>query len=55
MEAGENQAEGPIFLEGLFCEDGDESIQDCQRRRPQILGLTSCTHLGDVWIKCNGQ
>lgn len=45
---------GPIFLEGLFCSDNDEVIQECSRR-VQSVGLTSCTHVEDVWIQCNGK
>lgn len=43
----------PIFLDQLYCTDNDEALQDC-RRGIVGLGLTTCSHHEDVWVRCLG-
>ena len=45
---------GPIFLDELYCTEKDNSLQDC-RRGILIIGLTTCSHTEDVWVKCFGK
>ena len=54
VEDGNVLTSGPIFLEGLYCTENDVSLQNC---RMEILGigLTSCSHDEDVWVKCYGE
>ena len=53
MEPSSFKNSGPIYLDELFCTDMDETIQECQRGI-RAIGLTTCTHLEDIWIQCNG-
>lgn len=44
---------GPIFLDQLACTDSDTSLIECNRGG-QILGITACDHMQDVWVECKG-
>ena len=44
---------GPIYLDELFCTKHDVALQDC-KKGIHGLGLTTCNHDQDVWLKCNG-
>lgn len=43
----------PIFLDELYCNENDNFLEDCNKGILGI-GLTTCSHTEDVWIKCFG-
>ena len=43
---------GPIFLTTLGCLGHEESLLECNSFFP--IGIHSCDHSHDVWIKCIG-
>ena len=47
-----SQGTGPIFLDELACEGGEEAVLDCNRAP---LGLHACTHSQDVAVQCIGE
>ena len=47
-----SQGTGPIFLDELACEGGEEAVLDCHRAP---LGLHACTHSQDVAVQCIGE
>lgn len=47
-------AEGPIFLDRLRCDGTESSLLDC-RLGLRGIGLTTCDHSADVWIKCTSK
>ena len=46
-------AEGPIFLDELFCTASDTDLLECSRTIGAV-GLVTCSHSEDVWIQCTG-
>ena len=42
---------GPIFFTDLRCSGTEPSLLDCSKN---VFGVTSCTHAGDVGLKCEG-
>ena len=52
LNAAFGQGSGPIFLEGLNCEQSDTRILDCGISRPP--GLANCMHADDAGVICRG-
>ena len=46
------QGSGPIFLDRVSCEGGEERVLDCQQAP---IGLHTCTHQQDTGVKCIGK
>ena len=44
---------GPIFLENLDCQGGENSLLDCTRR--SFLSYDQCSHAEDVGVTCTGK
>ena len=44
---------GAIFLDRLFCTENDAALLSCKNGLAAV-GLTTCDHSEDVWIRCNG-
>ncbi len=44
---------GPIFLERVDCSGSENSLLECVIFSPSI-GLHSCDHTQDAYIRCNG-
>ena len=47
-----SQGSGPIFLDRVSCEGGEERVLDCQQTP---IGLHTCTHQQDTGVKCIGK
>ena len=47
-----SQGSGPIFLDRVSCEGGEERVLDCQQAP---IGLHTCTHQQDTGVKCIGK
>ena len=48
-------ASGPIFLDNLLCEEADDKLQECDFGLGiHAIGLTTCNHSHDVWLRCRG-
>lgn len=43
----------PIYLTDVDCDASDDAIISCSRTGPP-LGLTTCGHSQDVYIRCEG-
>ena len=42
---------GPILFTNIGCSGSESSLLECSR---SVFGVTSCTHSGDVGVKCEG-
>ena len=45
------QGTGPIFFTNIGCSGTESSLLECSR---SVFDVTSCTHSGDVGVKCEG-
>ena len=43
-----SQGSGPIFLDRVSCEGGEERVLDCQQAP---IGLHTCTHHAGYWCE----
>ena len=45
------ESTGPILFTNIRCSGTESSLLECSR---SVFGVTSCTHLRDVGVKCEG-
>lgn len=53
-DASFGEGTGPIFLDRLTCKGSENSLLNLNCSREGSLGVTSCTHVMDVSVRCPG-